>query len=293
MRHDLYAHKVAEWSNSSHFTTKEFSSSKEQPLPFNAKEYHRGLTKAGCVITPYPKVPKKRRAEAAAATVVEKRIKLSEELAEPVVAIRSLPLPVDVNAGVDDVVEAASIEELLAGMDTSVDDITLTEMFLGEDSLDTIISGGDVDNYFSTEDTPASGDANHVENDVAGVSIKEEVVDDEVQFIKFWSQGDRETEERLVVSEARVGSLEVEVSRGLEDLDALKAEGMECISSLTAKCAGLKKEHEELKRVALGCETRLEESDKRYEKLVESMRKPGNHPMKREVRLDKAKADCK
>ena len=23
------------------------------------------------------------------------------------------------------------------------------------------------------------------------------------------------------------------------------------------------------------------------------MRKPGNHPMKREVRLDKAKADCK
>ena len=26
VRHDLYVHKVAEWSNSSHFTTKEFSS---------------------------------------------------------------------------------------------------------------------------------------------------------------------------------------------------------------------------------------------------------------------------
>ena len=57
-----------------------------------------------------------------------------------------------------------------------------------------------------------------------------------------------------MVSEARVGSLEVEVSRGLEDLDALKAERMECISTLTAKCAVLKKEHEELKRVALGCD---------------------------------------
>ena len=126
VRHDLYVHKVAEWSNSSHFTRKEFSSSKERALPFKAKEYQRGLTKAGRALAPYPKVPKKRRAEAAAATVVEKRIKLSEELAEPVVAIRSLPLPVDVNAGVDDVVEAASVEELLAGFDTSIDDFTLT-----------------------------------------------------------------------------------------------------------------------------------------------------------------------
>ena len=56
VRHDLYVHKVAEWSNSSHFTTKEFSSSKERPLPFKAKEYQRGLTKAGRALAPYPKV---------------------------------------------------------------------------------------------------------------------------------------------------------------------------------------------------------------------------------------------
>ena len=69
-------------------------------------------------------------------------MKLSEKTAEPIVAMRS----VDVNVGLDDVA-AASIEELLAGMDASVDDVTLTEMFLGDDSLDTVISGGDVDNY--------------------------------------------------------------------------------------------------------------------------------------------------
>ena len=144
-------------------------------------------------------------------------------------------------------------------------------------------------NNFSAEDTP---DANHVENDVASVSIKEEVVDDEVQFIRFWSQGDRETEEKLEVSEARVGSLEVEVSKGLENLDALKA----AKRALTAKCAVLKKEHKELKRVALGCEIRLEDGDKRYAQLVDSLKQPGNHPllrMKREASLVKAKADCK
>ena len=127
-------------SNSSHFTTKEYYL-KERPLPFNAKKYDKGLTKAGCVITPYPKVRKKRRAEVVADNVVEKRMKLSEKTAQPIVAIRSLPLPIVVTEGVDDVVEAASIEELLAGMDASVDDITLSEMFLGEDSLDTVISG--------------------------------------------------------------------------------------------------------------------------------------------------------
>ena len=149
MRHDLYVHRVAEWSNASHLTTKEYTL-KERPLPFNAKQYHKGLTKEGRVIAPYPKVAKKRRVEVAAANGVEKRMKFSEKTAEPIVAVRSLPLPVDVNEGVDDVVEAASVEELLAGLDTSIDDFTLTEMFQGEDSLDTLISGGDVDDYFST-----------------------------------------------------------------------------------------------------------------------------------------------
>ena len=206
-------------------------------------------------------------------------------------AVRSVPIPVDVNKGVDE--GAATIEELLAGMNDDVDDITLTEMLAGEDSLDTVISGSDVDNFFdSTEDTPASDDANHVEIDVTEISIKEEV-DDDLQFVKYLSKSERETEERLVFSEAMVGSLEDEVSRGCENLDALKAEREVYISSLTAKCEGLKKEQEELKKLALGCETRLEDSDQRYQKLVESLSKSGNHPRKREVRLDKAKADHK
>ena len=228
-------------------------------MPFNAKKYQRGLKKAGHAITSYAP---KRRAEVIADGVVKKKMKLSEKTAEPMVAVRSVPIPVDVNKGVDE--GAATIKELLAGMNDDVDDITLTEMLAGEDSLDTVISGSDVDNFFdSTEDTPASDDANHVEIDVTEISIKEEV-DDDLQFVKYLSKSERETEERLVFSEAMVGSLEDEVSRGRENLDALKAEREVYISSLTAKCEGLKKEHEELKKLALGCETRLEDSDQRY-----------------------------
>ena len=46
----------------------------------------------------------------------------------------------------------------------------------------------------------------------------------------------------------------------------------------------------------MGCEIRLEDGDKRYAQLVDSLKKPGNHPllrMKREASLVKAKADCK
>ena len=66
-------------------------------------------------------------------------------------------------------------------IDTSIDDFSLTEMFPGEDSLDSLFSGGDVADYFSAEDTPASGgddDANHEQNDVASIRIKKEIVDD-------------------------------------------------------------------------------------------------------------------
>ena len=216
-RHGFYVHKIPEWTNTS-LSTKEYTL-KKQPPRFNAKKYFQGLTKAGKVTAPYPKVAKKRRALIVACNVVVKKVKLSDE-SVPIVAKRSLPIPVDVNTGVNDVGEVASVEELLAGFDTSIDECLLKEMFPGEDSLDSLISGGDVADYFSAEDTPASDDdAIHEQNDVASVRIKEEIVDDEVQFFKYSSQSDRETEGKLEVSQARVGSLENEVTKGLQNLE--------------------------------------------------------------------------
>ena len=62
-------------------------------MPFNAKKYQRGPKKAGHAITSYAP---KRRAEVIADGVVKKKMKLSEKTAEPMVAVRSVPIPVDV-----------------------------------------------------------------------------------------------------------------------------------------------------------------------------------------------------
>ena len=94
----------------------------------------------------------KRRAEGIADNVVKKRLKLSQETAVPVVALRSVPIPDDLEE------EVATIDELLAGIDEDIDDYTLTELLVGDDSdsVDTVISGSDVDDFFETaEDTPA------------------------------------------------------------------------------------------------------------------------------------------
>ena len=93
VRHDFFVHSVPEWSDSSHFTTAKYESS-EKPLAFNAKKYQRGLKKAGLAIKV---VAPKRRAEGIADNVVKKRLKLSQETAGPVVALRSVPIPVDVD----------------------------------------------------------------------------------------------------------------------------------------------------------------------------------------------------
>ena len=45
---------------------------------------------------------------------------------------------------------------------------------------------------------------------------KTEVVDDEIQFIKSLTKGEKDSEERLVVSEAKVGTLECEVTKGMK-----------------------------------------------------------------------------
>ena len=86
----------------------------------------------------------KRRAEGIADNVVKKRLKLSQETAVPVVALRSVPIPVNLEE------EVATIDELLAGMnDEDIDDYTLTELLAGDsDSIDTVISGSDVDEFF-------------------------------------------------------------------------------------------------------------------------------------------------
>ena len=186
-RHGFYVHKIPEWTITS-LSTKEYTL-KKQPPRFNAKKYFQGLTKAGRVTAPYPKVAKKRRASIVVCSDVVKKVKLSNE-SIPVVAKRSLPIPADVNTVANDVGEVASVDDLLAGCDTTIDECVLNEMFIGEDSLDSLIStDSDVADYFSAGETPASDgvgdeDANREQNDVAGVVIKKEVIEDKVQFVR-------------------------------------------------------------------------------------------------------------
>ena len=271
VRHDFYVHSLPKWSDSSHFTTAKFEK-KEKPLAFNAKKYQRGLNKAGLAIKV---VAPKRRADGIADNVVKEKLKLSQETAGPVLALRSVPIPVDVEE------EVATIDELLAGMnDEDIDDYTLTELLAGDsDSLDTVISGSDVDEFFeTTENTPASDDdTNHVVIDVTEVSVKEEA-DDDLQFERYYSKSEKQMEEGLVIAREKVGSLEEEVSKGRDKLDVQKIEWEEYISSLTAQCDGLRKEHDDLRKIALGCEGRLKESDQRYKRLVESLNKADHHP---------------
>jgi hypothetical protein len=253
------------------------------------------LTKAGKVTAPYPKVAKKRRASIVACSDVVKKVKLSDE-SIPVVAKRSLPIPADVNTGANDVGEVASVDDLLAGCDTTIDECVLNEMFIGEDSLDSLIStDSDVADYFSAGDAPASDgddDANREQNDVAGVIIKKEVIDDEVQFVRNVSTWENKTEDRLWASEAKVGDLQSEVSKGRQNLAVSKAGE----NHLIAKCEQLKRDRSMLKKVAKKIEIRMNASDKKYADLVASMEKYENHPVlrvKKAAGLAIAKTECK
>ena len=80
-------------------------------------KYQRGLKKAGRAIKV---VAPKRRAGTIAENVVKKRLKLSQETAVPVVALRSVPIPDDLEE------EVATIDELLACIDEDIDDYRIT-----------------------------------------------------------------------------------------------------------------------------------------------------------------------
>ena len=82
---------------------------------------------------------------------------------------------------------------------------------------------------------------------------------------------------RLEASEAKVGSLESEVSKGRQNLAVSKAGE----TYLIAKCEKLRRDRSRLKRVARKCEIRMDDGDKKYADLVDSMKKYGNHPVLR------------
>ena len=117
--------------------------------------------------------------------------------------------------------------------------------------------------------------------------------DADLQFVRYYPNSEKQKEEGLVIARERVGSLEEELSKGCEEREAEKVEWEGYIASLTAQCDRLKKDHGDLTRVALECENRLKQGDERYQKLVESLKKPDHHPKRREVQLYNPKANRK
>jgi hypothetical protein len=183
--------------------------------------------------------------------------------------------------------------------------------FLGDDSsLDSPILS-DVENYFSSEENDTahasvstvdtedasfsvsspgdegdhtSGDTDYTDQEqaaVSGVVIKQELVeDDEIQIVKEVTSGEKASQKLLAASEAKVGALENEVSKGIEAFNIHKAEGLDYLKMIDTASATLKEEHGKYKRIAHSLETKLYASDKRFDKLTESLKELCYHPNK-------------
>ena len=168
----------------------------------------------------------------------------------------------------------------------------------------------DVENYFSTEEndtahasvstvdtedasfsasSPGSGgDHSSYDDDyvgqeqaaVPGMIIKQEL-DDEIQVVKVVTPGEKASQRLLAASEAKVGVLESELSKGIEAFKIQKAEGLEYLRMTKAASVTLKEEHGRYKRIAHSLETRLHASDKKLEKLTKSLKESCCPPKQR------------
>ena len=123
--------------------------------------------------------------------------------------------------------------------------------------------------------------------------IIKQVEVDEIQIVKEVTSGEKASQKLLAASEAKVGALENEVSKGIEAFNIHKAKGLEYLKITEAASATLKEEHGKYKRIAHSLETKLYASDKRYDKLTESLKEsryPPKQRSKMEAKLCKTKA---